>query len=197
MSFAVPVLTETPGVSGQATCERTDPAGLCRIAWDFSGSPRTFYWVQQFDTETESWKRIGEPAIEPYGASGETVPGGFLYRVLAGNDQNATEECASSSVCWAPVRPKGVDEIPERIPNGRGQQMIVSKNFGLDDQASQYNVYLLVQLLNRIDLSRMPPMTKPRALSSDPSTLDLTDDELINEGVYVNYEAQRAQAATR
>ena len=56
-----------------------------------------------------------------------------------------------------------------------------------------YNVYRLVQLLDRIpDPSKLPPMTKPTPTAM--SGLNHEEDYLILSGIYENYRERRQRA---
>jgi hypothetical protein len=188
-------LAQPPEPSGQATCERAARDAPYHIAWNLSSTPRSYYWVQQFIAETQSWHSLGKPVTTPYAIGDAALDEGSLYRVYACNDLAATQECIGTTICWAPLRPRSTDQIPAAMPDGHGQTMVVAKDTDLETQTQQYNVYRLVQLAGNIDLRSMPPMTPPPERHPDPSTdSGLTPDDLIHLGVYENYEALRELA---
>jgi len=188
-------VAQPPESSGQATCNQIDKEGRYHVAWNLSASPRTYYWVQRLIVDGQAWRSLWKPVTTPYATSETAVDGGSLYRAYACNDIAGTQDCISTTVCWVPVRPRNVDDIPASMPDGHGQTMTVAKNADLETQTQQYNVYRLVQIAGSIDLHTMPPMTPPRERNPDPSTdSGLTSDDLIHLGVYENYEALRALA---
>jgi hypothetical protein len=188
-------LAQPPESSGQASCSQIDKEGRYHVAWNLSSSPRTYYWVQRFVPDAQTWRSLWKPVTASYASSETAVDGGSLYRVYACNDSAGTQDCTSTTVCWVPVRPRSIDDIPATMPDGHGQTMTVAKNTDLETQTQQYNVYRVVQIAGNIDLSLMPPMTPPRERDPDPSTdSGLTPDELIHLGVYENYEALRTLA---
>jgi len=196
--LAAPAMAEPPEASGQAACDRAVRDGACHIAWNLSATPRAYYWVQQYDSERTEWRSLGEPSTQAWTTSKAAVAGGHLYRVHACNDFEATDDCIGTTLIWAPLHPRSVDEIPAEMVDAHGVTMTVSKNADLALQTAQYNVYSLVQVVQRIDLTTMPAMTPPAERRPDPSTdSGLTPDDLIHVGVYDNYEGLRAIAARR
>jgi hypothetical protein len=95
-------------------------------------------------------------------------------------------------VQWAIVRP-AMEDIPDYLVDGNGVEMHIAKNAPESVQRAQYNVYRLVQLLDRIpDLSRLPPMTPPRMPGAPLA--EASDDDQIVIGIYENYAERRRQA---
>jgi hypothetical protein len=196
--LAGPAMADPPEASGQAACDRGAGDGACHIAWNLSATPRAYYRVQQYDAERADWRSLGETSTQAWATSRSTVDGGYLYRVQACNDLEATEDCIGTTLTWAPLHPRSVDEIPAEMVDAHGVAMSVSKNADLAVQTAQYNVYRLVELVQRIDLARMPAMTPPVERRPDPNMdSGLTPDDLIHIGVYDNYEGLRAIAARR
>jgi hypothetical protein len=195
MLLAAPAMAEPPPASGQAACDRAVRNGTCKIAWNMTATPRGYYWIQQYDTERAGWRTIGEPSTQAWATSKAAVPAGFLYRVQACNDLEGTDDCIGTTLLWAPLHPRSVDEIPAELRDANGIRMTISKDADLAMQTAQYNVYSLVQVAQRIDLATMPAMTPPPERYPDPSTdSGLSADDLIHAGVYENYESLRALA---
>ena len=100
--------------------------------------------------------------------------------------------CAGSSVQWAISWP-APEEMPDYLVDGYGTRMQIVKSAPYDVQVAQYNVYRLVQLLDRIpDVSKLPPMTEPNDLLSDGT--DAEAAMAILAGIYVNYSERRRRA---
>jgi hypothetical protein len=190
--IAAPAMAGPPETSGHAVCDRSVQSA-CHIAWNLSATPRAYYWVQQYDGERGAWQSVGDPATQAWATSDESAAAGFLYRVQACNDLDATEDCIGTTLCWAPLRPSSVWEIPAEMHDADGDVMSISKESDLLTQTAQFNVYSLVQLIDGVDLSTMPAMTPPVERHPDPSTdSGLSADDLIHSGVYENYESLRA-----
>jgi hypothetical protein len=152
--------------------------------------------VQQYDAEGAAWRSLGKPSTQAWATSETAVAAGFLYRVQACNDLGATDDCIGTTLIWAPLHPRSVDEIPAEMRDAHGVRMTISKEADLAMQTAQYNVYSFVQIAERIDLATMPAMTPPPDRRPDPSTdSGLTPDDLIHAGVYENYESLRTLAA--
>jgi hypothetical protein len=97
-----------------------------------------------------------------------------------------------STVQWAIARP-ATEDIPDFLVDGNGVEMHIAKNAPESVQLAQYNVYRLVQLLDRIpDLSRLPPMTKPQLAGT--ALAGAGSDEQILTGIYENYTERRNRA---
>ena len=180
---------ETP--AGRATCTPQSKGSACAIRWDFVQAPRGYYQVEYLDENSLVWRAFGRP-YSAFHARSEPVQPERLYRVRACDDEAMTRRCVGSTVQWAIARPKS-NQIPEVLVDGNGVEMNVVKSAPNDVQIAQYNVYRLVQLLDRIpDLSGFPPMTKPRATNETSVSLD--DDYLILSGIYENYSERRQRA---
>ncbi len=192
---AWPAIAEPPLNSGEIDCDRSAASDGCRLAWNMTATPRESYQLQSYSIRQRGWKNVGGPSREAYATRQAGAPGGTLYRVLACDDRPAGKHCVGSTVHWVLAKPKPKD-IPESMPQQSGQAMTISKGADELTQLDQYNVYLLVQLLEQIDdLASMPAMTRP-LVSSDSTVIDesLTDDDQIYGSIYHNYEAMRALA---
>lgn len=192
---AWPANAEPPLTSGELNCDSVTGSDGCRLAWNMTATPRAYYQLQRYSVRQRGWKNRGGPDREAYATRTGKAHGGSLYRVLACDDKHAHRNCVSSTVHWVLAMPSAAD-IPESVPQMSGQAMTISREADLLTQLDQYNVYLLVQLLEQIDdLASMPAMTRP-LISSDSAVIDdsLTGDEQIYGSVYHNYEAMRALA---
>lgn len=191
------------GETATAVCESSSHGGPCKIAWNFTEVPGAEYWVEQFDPESEGWDRVYGPASHPSGTTEKPVPDGFLYRVVACTDQSGPNACTTSSVHWAPVHPTNADAIPELIKkDGDKWGMQVGKNLSFEGQRQQYNVYLLMLLVESIDdWSSLPPMTEPPVTPESPESRQATAtyDDRIHHAVYGIYTdaRSRSRAVTR
>jgi hypothetical protein len=155
-----PAFGAAAGSLGAARCERDAATEPCRIAWDFTATPRAFYWVDRFDFNTDSkvWTAMNGPLQGHVGATDYRAEGGFLYRVVGCNDKARTLECVESTVFWAPKIPKNVDDIPDVIHSPKGYYL---RDPTLPDywQILEYNMALIARLVDTVDMSAMPPMT--------------------------------------
>ncbi len=176
-----------------AECVRQAGSTGCSIRWDFLQQPRAYFQVEYLDDAAMQWRAYGQ-AYDSVRTSSEPVPAGRLYRVRGCDDATVRRNCLTSTVQWAIARP-APDEIPDYLVDGNGVEMQIVKNAPESVQIAQYNVYRLIQLLDRIpDLSRMPPMTKPGTGSlavSGPS-----EDQQILAGIYENYTERRSLAVS-
>ena len=181
----------TGNAIGKADCAPQSRGFACEIRWDFTQAPRGFYQVEFLDETSRSWRALGRPYGAFHTRSGPVRPA-RLYRVRGCDDEFMTRNCVESSVQWAIARP-AADRIPEFLVDGNGVEMHIVKSAPAGVQIAQYNVYRLVQLLDRIpDLSKLPPMTKPTATAV--SGLGHEEDFLILSGIYENYSERRQRA---
>jgi hypothetical protein len=85
--------------------------------------------------------------------------------------------------------------IPGVVHDKNGVPMYVSKDGSLTGQKQQYNLYLLVRLMDGVsDMRSMPPMTAPRFGLDMPPQRVLTEgtvDDLIEQNAFAMYEARR------
>lgn len=186
---------------GEAACDYDSELGKCRIAWDLTNDPGDLYRVQRYDTRTSQWLDEHED-VYTRGVSKEPSAPGYIYRVLGCNGSvrgantsgDAPTGCVSSSVYWSPVILKSVEEIPKVVRTKRGDKMRVGKNLDLEAQILQYNVYLLVQTIEEIDIDTnmkdMPPMTLPPSIDIRP----LNTVDLVHINVYSEYRIAREMA---
>lgn len=175
-----------------AECVPHANGSACSIQWDFVQAPRAFYQVEYLDENSLKWRALGQP-YESVHTRSKPVPAARLYRVRGCDDHAVRRNCVSSTVHWAIVRPVA-EEIPDFVVDGYGVEMHIAKDAPMAIQLAQYNVYRLVQLLDRVpDLSRLPPMTKPEA--EQLSATGRIDDYQILAGVYANYSERRNKAA--
>jgi hypothetical protein len=176
---------------GTVECVPQSNGSACSIQWDFVQAPRAFYQVEYLDENSLKWRALGRP-YGSFHTRSEPVPAARLYRVRGCDDESVQRNCVSSKVHWAILRPP-VDEIPDYLVDGSGVEMHIAKSAPVDVQIAQYNVYRLIQLLDRVpDMSRLPPMTRPRA--GRVSVAGQGDDYQILAGIYENYSARREQA---
>ena len=176
---------------GSAECVPQSNGPGCSIRWDFTGSPRAYFQVEYLDENSLKWRTVGQP-YDALRTSSEPVQAARLYRVRGCDDATVQRNCLVSTVMWAIARPT-TDDIPDYLVDGNGVEMHIAKNAPEHVQIAQYNVYRLVQLLDRIpDLSRLPPMTPPRTAGT--AFADASDDDPIVTGIYENYTERRRQA---
>lgn len=181
--------------AGDLYCDREAHESACRLRWDFSQAPRAYVQVQELDADSGNWSPVGQP-YESMRTKSNRVEGARLYRTIACDDPDIKRNCVSSRVQWAISRPT-IDQIPEYLVDGDGIRMHISKGAPEDVQIAQYNVYRLIQLLDRIDdVSSLPPMTEPEVADSalSPGGRSLSDDDKVLAGVYQNYRERRQQA---
>jgi len=160
-------------------CKRPAAGEACLTAWDFTATPRAFHWVQRFvpnEIGNYGWQPIAGPFAGVTGVTDESMEEGFLYRVVGCKDKTGSTDCVGSTVYWAPLRPKSIDEIPERIdtPHAYYKPRLGP---GWLEQVIAYNRAMLKKVVYSIDMSSMPPMT---ALPFDdlrylPDGIDLED----------------------
>jgi hypothetical protein len=163
----------------------------CSIEWDFTRSPRAYFRVEYLDENSLQWRATGQP-YDALRTRSEPVEGARLYRVRGCDDAALQRNCVLSTVQWAIARP-AVEDIPGYLVDGNGVEMHIAKNAPESVQLAQYNVYRLVQLLDRIpELSRLPPMTPPR--TGGTPLAEASDDDPIVTGIYENYTERRRQA---
>lgn len=163
----------------------------CTIRWDFSGAPRAYFQVEYLDENSLQWRAAGQ-AYDALRTRSEPVQPARLYRVRGCDDASVKRNCTWSTVQWAIEHP-AMEDIPDYLVDGNGVEMHIAKNAPENVQLAQYNVYRLVQLLDRVpDPSSLPPMTRPRAAHA--SADEMTDDEQILLGIYENYTERRRQA---
>lgn len=173
---------------GSAECVAHSKGAGCSIQWDFTRSPRAYVQVEYLDENSLQWRALGQPYDAVHTRS-EPVPAARLYRVRGCEDAAVKRNCALSTVQWAIARPP-MDEIPDYLVDGNGVEMHIAKSAPEAVQIAQYNVYRLIQLLDRIsDTSRLPPMTRPGF--NGASTEANSDDEQILRGIYENYTERR------
>jgi hypothetical protein len=174
-----------------AECIPQGNAPGCSIQWDFSRSPRAHFQVEYLDENSLQWRATGR-AYDALRTRSEPVQPARLYRVRGCDDAAVKRNCTWSTVQWAIARP-ATEDIPDYLVDGNGVEMHIAKNAPENVRLAQYNVYRLVQLLDRVpDPSSLPPMTRPRI--ADTSADGMSDDEEILLGVYENYTERRAQA---
>lgn len=153
----------------------------CRIAWDLSREPRTFYRLERFEPLLQEWA-IEQNDVDASGIAHDPAKPGHIYRVLGCNvDGNGVEtDCISTTVTWSPVIPTSADRIPERIFNYEGTPMRINKRMKLRTQTLQLNVYLMSRDLGPIDVSAFPRMAKVTWVAR-------TTDEMIWDNVSAVY----------
>lgn len=177
--------------AGKLECAPKTTSSGCILRWDFVRAPRGFYQVEYLDENSLDWHAMGRP-YDSFQTHSQPVPAARLYRVRGCDDEMMVRSCVSSSVQWAISRP-AADEIPEFLVDGNGVEMHILKNAPESVQVAQYNVYRLVQLLDRIpDISKLPPMTEPRAYGGTGA--GRSDDYQILKGIYENYRERHRQA---
>ena len=163
----------------------------CSIQWDFTRSPRAYFQVEYLDENSLQWRALGQP-YDALHTRSEPVQAARLYRVRGCDDAAARLNCTLSTVQWAIARP-ATEDIPDFLVDGNGVEMHIAKNAPASVQVAQYNVYRLVQLLDRIpDLSKLPPMTEPRMAGT--GLVEVGSDEQILTGIYENYTERRNRA---
>jgi hypothetical protein len=176
---------------GRAFCAPHQKSSACAIQWDFVAAPRGFYQVEYLDEHSLTWRTSGSP-YSAFHSRSQPVQPERLYRVRGCDDEAMSRHCVASTVQWAIARPK-TDEIPQVLVDGNGHEMYVVKSAPKEVQIAQYNVYRLVQLLDRIpDLSQLPPMTKPQVPNGPVAGYN--EDYNILSGIYENYSERRRQA---
>jgi hypothetical protein len=179
-------LSAADNADATADCVPQANESGCSIEWDFTRSPRAYFQVEYLDENSLQWRATGRP-YDALRTRSEPVEGARLYRVRGCDDAAVQTNCTSSTVQWAIARPP-IEDIPDYLVDGNGVEMHVAKNAPESVQVAQYNVYRLVQLLDRIpDLSRLPPMTPPGMAGT-------SDDDPIVTGIYENYTERRRQA---
>ena len=179
-------LSAADNADATADCVPQANESGCSIEWDFTRSPRAYFQVEYLDENSLQWRATGRP-YDALRTRSEPVEGARLYRVRGCDDAAVQRNCTLSTVQWAIARPP-IEDIPDYLVDGNGVEMHVAKNAPESVQVAQYNVYRLVQLLDRIpDLSRLPPMTPPGMAGT-------SDDDPIVTGIYENYTERRRQA---
>lgn len=184
----VPIAGQSDETLGTAMCRRAVPGASCSIAWDFTATPHASYWVEQFVYESSvelhsvegEWQSVAGPLAGHEGVTDEPVEGGFLYRVVGCNDKSGTIGCVGSTVFWAPVRPKNLDDIPDVVYTPGGYWVRDRKHSALE-QVIDYNAALIDKLIFTVDMKSKPVMTElpfpdlhdlPAGISLEDVTLD-------------------------
>ena len=184
----IPLTGAEVETSGAASCRRPSPGESCLTAWDFAAAPRAFFWVEKFvhAGNTDEWQSVAGPFSSEKGVSSSSVEGGYLYRVVGCNDKTKAIECTGSTVFWAPLRPKDVESIPDRIDTPEGYYLRHKRSSELE-QVIDYNRAILRKLVLEIDMMSMPPMT---ALPFD-DLWDLPNDVDVGDAT-IDYNLQFA-----
>lgn len=177
-----------PKIYGAAVCSSLDthPAA-CYIAWRWDEKPRAAAWIQMFDGAIKAWRTIAEVPSTTSGTSLDAVETGKLYQVRSCDDPAVSSTCISTSVVWAPLRPP-IDEIPPAIVSEQGVIMDISKNLPYATQAGQLNAIAMNATFSNVDMTQMPPMTRPSRRWDDK---EFEDFDNIRNNVFDWYEAWR------
>lgn len=182
-----------------ASCGAMTSADQCRISWSFSRISDSYYAVQQFDPVEASWRTLAElPLGTPtQGTYDKPVEAGYLYRVFACDDAEATRNCSGSTMVWAPlIQPEDqIHLIPSRVPLtssevafGKPVYAMVSKKSGWLGQVIQYNVYLMANAIARANIADLPDMTSVKDLRIEPPVDPI---EQVQFNVYWAYSAEQ------
>jgi hypothetical protein len=182
-----------------ATCGTMKILDQCHITWNFSSRADSYYSVQQFDPLTVSWRTIAAlpQSVSSQGTLMTPVEAGYLYRVLACDDSDATTNCSGSTMVWAPlVQPESqIHLIPSRVPMAKWEAAAgmplyatVDKKNGWLGQVIQYNVYQMLNAIARANVAEMPDMTPVKDMRLEPPS-DAVDQVQFN--VYWAYSAER------
>jgi hypothetical protein len=186
-----PEINAADVAQASAECVPQSNGPDCSIRWDFTGSPRAYFQVEYLDENSLKWRTVGQP-YDALRTRSEPVQAARLYRVRGCDDATVKRNCTWSTVQWAIAHPD-TEDIPDYLLDGNGVEMHIAKNAPDNVQIAQYNVYRLVQLLDRVpDPSSLPPMTRPQ--SGHASADSMSDDEQILLGIYENYTERRRQA---
>lgn len=186
-----PEINAADVAQSSAECAPQSNGQGCSIRWDFTSSPRAYFQVEYLDENSLKWRTVGQP-YDALRTRSEPVQAARLYRVRGCDDATVKRNCTWSTVQWAIAHPD-LEDIPDYLLDGNGVEMHIAKNAPDNVQIAQYNVYRLVQLLDRVtDASSLPPMTRPQG---DHASADsMSDDEQILLGIYENYTERRRQA---
>ena len=183
-----PIAGQSDEKLGAAMCKRAAPGESCSIAWDFTATPHASYWVERFVYELSvelhsvegEWQSVAGPLAGQEGVTDESVEGGFLYRVVGCNDKSGTIGCVGSTVFWAPIRPKNLDDIPDVVYTPEGNWLRDRESTALE-QVIDYNAALISKLASTVKMQLPPVMTElpfrdlhdlPTGISLEDATLD-------------------------
>lgn len=189
------LLIANAAVSGEVRCVQQTIDDKCKLTWDFSTTPKAMYRIERLDPLSGKWNDVS--TVELLTSGSTAVDGGSLYHVRGCNigSKGAVADCAASNVVWVPVFPEEKD-VPSEVVGIHGETMSISKDADLAMQTEQYNVYLLVRLLDMVDLASLPPMLEVTAqdiLADGKWTLS----EGMQRSFYLNFTAKQQQAISR
>lgn len=184
-----------------ATCGTMKILDQCRIAWSFSSRAESYFSVQQFNPLDANWRTIAALPLSTsnQGTLETPVEGGYLYRVLACDDDAATTNCSGSTMVWVPfVQPESqVHLIPSRVPmakweaeSGMPLYATVDKQNGWLGQVIQYNVYQMMNAIARANIADLPDMTPVKDMRLEEPSDPI---EQVQFNVYSVYLAERGE----
>lgn len=183
----------------EANCSNLDVGPeKCELSWDMSSSSRTNYKVQALDSLELVWIDLAQASnVKDVGR--KHVDSEALYRVLACDDRAFQLNCISSYTAWAPSLIR-TDEIPRKMQmleaDGNIATVSVAKTADRYVQLTQYNVYLITDLVNRAEqaspnliVDMQPPSEPENQVANSPRALD----HQIMHNVQDVYQGARAQ----
>jgi len=207
--FALSIVLTIIAVASQSRADTVDSATCgamkildqCRITWSFSRRADSYYSVQQFDPLDVDWRTVAALPLSTsnQGTLETPVEAGYLYRVLACDDGDATTNCSGSTMVWAPfAQPESqVHLIPSRVPmakweaaSGMPLYATVDKKNGWLGQVIQYNVYQVLNAIARAKVTDLPDMTPVKDLRFETPSDPI---EQVQFNVYWAYSAERGQ----
>jgi hypothetical protein len=169
-----------------------DEAAKCVLVWDISTAPLSTYQVQVLSRDQLAWVDVDKGLARSEVGRIDVRPGN-LYRVMVCNDISIEPRCESSAASWATyIRP--VDELPDEMliadTDGSIMAVTIAKSTSRYTQLSQYNVYLLTDLINQvvmIDPGLLPVMHPPTEFPDRQPTLD----HQVRHSIHSVYESTR------
>lgn len=193
--FASYSVSANPPISVSETkCEpQTDGMTRCSLHWDMSSTPRRYFRIQSLSLNELDWVNTRHAAsINPIGQ--DIVESGALYRVIACNDRQFQKGCVTSTATWATdLRP--VDELPTQMEivdfDGMVAVYTVDRGTSRYTQLTQFNVYLLTDLVNRVAL-KDPDLLSAMHSPTEPAGRPSIDHQVLHN-IHEVYEGTRTR----
>ena len=188
-----------PQTPSMAVClPLADDTEHCRLAWNMTGYERAHYRAERLDASTLLWTPVVDGDADLVLHVGPLVRVNALYRVMGCDDPQFTRNCVSSSAAWG-VAVKAPADLPKimYISDGSGEPQAVEIDTTSDRYIlnSQYNVYRVVDLVNRV--ARADPARLPVMLPPEEPLAEADLDHQVQHNVQQQYALLREQYVGR
>ncbi len=146
---------------GDLRCESTREAS-CELQWDMTPTPRQEYVLERYDVEQRNWVAHENLPSTHVGSMEAKVLPGALFRIRGCQDYFRGENCTASVVTWVPHLADNVEALPDTVTIlASGLELKVHKDHTLYDANMDYNVGLIMNVMNAIDADDVTPMAFP------------------------------------